>query len=61
MKALWIVRWRGTEERCVSEQDAMDCWDRLDAVGIDAEVFEVQGGNQRQVNWTGPAMRGDLR
>lgn len=61
MKPLWIVRWRGTEERCVSEQDAMDYWDRLDSVGIDAEVFEVRGGDRRQVSWTGPALRGDLR
>jgi hypothetical protein len=43
MKPIWVVCWRGLEEVCTSPQDAMDRWDRLDAFGIEAAVYEVRG------------------
>ena len=49
MRTIWIVRWRGLEERCSSRQDAIDRWDQLEARGIAAEVFEVAGGRRRPV------------
>jgi hypothetical protein len=49
MKAIWIVRWRGLEEECLSAQDALDRWDQLDALGIKAEVFEVVAGCRRSL------------
>ena len=51
MKAVWIVRWRGFEEELPSSQDAMDRWDRLDALGIEAKVFEVVAGRRREIRW----------
>ncbi len=51
MKTIWIVCWRGLEEECTSPEDAMDRWDQLDARGIEAEVFEVVGGQRRPVSW----------
>lgn len=51
MKAVWIVRWRGLEEELPSPQEAMDRWDRLDALGIVAEVFVVVAGQWREVRW----------
>lgn len=51
MKTVWIVRWRGLEEELPSLQEAMDCWDRLDAFGISAEVFVVVTGQRRQLRW----------
>jgi hypothetical protein len=49
MKAIWIVRWRGLEEVCTSPQDAIDRWDRLDAFGIEAELFEERAGQRRRI------------
>lgn len=51
MRIIWIVCWRGLVEECASRQDAMDRWDQLDARGIEAEVFEVVGGERRPVSW----------
>jgi hypothetical protein len=51
VKTVWIVRWRGVEEECTCPEDAMDRWDQLDARGIEAEVFEVVGGERRPVRW----------
>jgi hypothetical protein len=49
VKTIWIVRWRGTEERLASLADALDRWEQLDAQGIGAEVFEEAGGQRRLV------------
>ena len=49
MKTAWIVRWRGFEEELPSPQDAMDRWDRLDALGIEATVFEVVAGQRKEI------------
>jgi hypothetical protein len=49
VKTVWIVRWRGFEEEWPSPQDAMDRWDRLDALGIQAKVFEVVAGWRREI------------
>jgi hypothetical protein len=49
VKPIWIVCWRGVEEMCTSPQDALDRWDRLDALGIEAELFEVRGGERRKL------------
>jgi hypothetical protein len=51
MKTVWIVHWRGFEEELPSPQDAMDRWDRLDALGIEAKVFEVVAGRRREIWW----------
>lgn len=51
MKAIWIVRWRGFDEECFSRQDAMDRWDQLNALGIQAEVFEVVAGRRRAISF----------
>ena len=51
MKSIWIVRWRGLDERCSCHEEAMDRWDQLDARGIEAEVYEVMGGQRRRVVW----------
>ena len=37
----WIVRWRTLEERFASTSDALDRWERLDALGREPELFEV--------------------
>jgi hypothetical protein len=51
MKTVWIVRWRGFEEELPSPQDAMDRQDRLDALGIEAKVFEDVAGRRREIRW----------
>jgi hypothetical protein len=37
----WIVRWRAVEERFASASDALDRWERLDALGREPELLEV--------------------
>ena len=37
----WIVRWRALEERFASTSDALDRWERLDALGREPELVEV--------------------
>jgi hypothetical protein len=54
MRTTWIVRWRGIEEECSCREDAIDRWDRLDARGIEAEVFEVFADGRRR-RWSYPA------
>ena len=49
MKTVWIVRWRGLEETCTSLPEALDRRDQLDARGIEAELFEVAGGQRRKL------------
>ncbi len=49
MKTTWIVCWRGIEEECSCPEDAIDRWDRLDACGMKAEVFEVFAGKRRRM------------
>ena len=49
MKRTWIVRWRGLEETCASPQEAIDRLDQLVARGIEAELFEVVGGERRRI------------
>ena len=51
MRTVWIVRWRGFDEELPSPQEAMDRWDRLDALGIEAEVFQVVAGRRVPVRW----------
>jgi hypothetical protein len=55
MKVIWIVCWRGLEERCSSAEEAIDRWDELDARGIRAEVFELVDGARRKLRLQ-PAM-----
>jgi hypothetical protein len=50
VKTIWIVRWRGIEERCASLADAVDRWEQLDPQGIDAEVFELVDGQHRPIS-----------
>ncbi len=51
MKTIWIVRWRGLEEECCCPEEAIDHWDQFDARGIEAEIYEVMGGERRRVMW----------
>ena len=37
----WIVRWRALEERFASRTEALDRWERLDALGREPELLEV--------------------
>jgi hypothetical protein len=37
----WIVRWRASEERFASRTEALDRWERLDALGRQPELVEV--------------------
>jgi len=37
----WIVRWRALEERFASAWEALDRWERLDALGREPELVEV--------------------
>ena len=37
----WIVRWRASEERFASLTEALDRWERLDALGREPELVEV--------------------
>ena len=38
----WIVRWRALEERFASRTEALDRWERLDALGREPELVEVE-------------------
>ncbi len=51
MRMIWIVRWRGSDEELPSPQEATDRWDRLGALGIEAEVFKVAAGRRVRVRW----------
>jgi hypothetical protein len=51
VKTVWIVRWRGLEEVCTSAAEAIDRLEQLEARGIEAELFEVVGGERRPVRW----------
>jgi len=51
VRIVWIVRWRGFDEELPSPQEAMDRWDRLDSLGIEAEVFKVVAGQRLPVQW----------
>jgi hypothetical protein len=48
-KVLWSVCWRGLEEQFPSRQDALDRFDQLAALGIEAELFEVEAGERRKL------------
>ena len=37
----WIVRWRTLDERFASTSEALDRWERLDALGREPELLEV--------------------
>jgi hypothetical protein len=37
----WIVRWHALEERFASASEALDRWERLDALGREPELVEV--------------------
>ena len=37
----WIVRWRTLDERFASASEALDRWERLDALGREPELLEV--------------------
>ena len=37
----WIVRWRALEKRFASRTEALDRWERLDALGREPELVEV--------------------
>ena len=41
MMAGWIVRWRALDERFASTSEALDRWERLDALGREPELLEV--------------------
>ena len=43
----WIVRWRASEERFASRTEALDRWERLDALGREPELFEVSTDGRR--------------
>ncbi len=49
MRTVWNVRWRGLEEEYTSWPEAFERWDQLDALGIEAEVFEVTDGRRCKV------------
>jgi hypothetical protein len=49
MRTSWIVRWHGMDEACSGSAEAIDRWDALDARGIEAQVFEVVGGERRRL------------
>ena len=51
MKTTWIVSWRGLDEECAGAAEAIDRWDVLDARGIEAEIYEVVGGERRRLVW----------
>jgi hypothetical protein len=46
---IWSVCWRGLEEQFRSREDALDRWDQLDSLGIEAELYEVAAGRRRKV------------
>ena len=37
----WIVRWRTLDERFASASEALDRWERLDALGREPELVEA--------------------
>ena len=39
MTAGWIVRWRALDERFASAAEALDRWERLDALGREPELI----------------------
>jgi hypothetical protein len=47
-RAVWIVRWRGVEQKCAGLQDVLNRWAQLDARGITAEVLEVTGSSSER-------------
>ena len=49
VRTVWNVRWRGLEEEYAYWPDAFERWDQLDALGIEAEVFEVTDGRRCKV------------
>ncbi|MEK0083887.1 hypothetical protein [Benzoatithermus flavus] len=49
MKPIWIVCWRGLDEVRMSREDALDRLEQLDALGIEAELFEVRDGRRRKL------------
>jgi hypothetical protein len=49
VRTVWNVRWRGVEEEYAYWPDAFDRWDQLDALGIEAEVFEITDGRRCKV------------
>jgi hypothetical protein len=51
MRTSWIVRWHGMDEACSGSAEAIDRWDALDARGIEAQIFEVVGGERRRLVW----------
>jgi hypothetical protein len=51
MRTSWIVRWHGMDEACSGSAEAIDRWDALDARGIEAQIFEVVGGQRRRLVW----------
>jgi hypothetical protein len=53
----WIVRWRALEERFASTSDALDRWERLDALGREPELFEMSAEPAAPV--TGEATGGE--
>ena len=51
MRTTWIIRWHGMDEECAGAAEAIDRWDALDARGIEAQIFEVVGGECRRMVW----------
>ena len=49
LRTVWNVRWRGVEEEYAYWPDAFERWDQLDALGIEAEVFEITDGRRCKV------------
>ena len=49
MRTIWIVRWRGLDEKFPSAADAMDRKDQLEARGIEAEMFEIVARRRRRI------------
>jgi hypothetical protein len=49
MRMPWIVCWQGLEQQCASAQEALDCWDRLYASGIEARIFALVGARGTRI------------
>ena len=49
MRTIWIVRWRGLDEKFPSAADAVDRKGQLEARGIEAEMFEIVAGCRQQI------------
>lgn len=41
---VWMVRWRGVEERFADRGEALERFDLLDALGREPELVEVAAG-----------------